>query len=550
MLIQILLVACGNLARHLRHAGGFIHFGAGLGIVDHDIADVFQQLVAAVAGLGDIEELRRFVNEFGIALSFTEGLVGQNIGDKGDIGFYTAHAGFAQGAQGFVAGAGEGIVAAGNFHQQGVVIRRDFRAGIAVSAVQTDAEAAGGTVGGDFSGVRGEIVGRVLGGHAALDGVAPGLDVLLAGDADFGVTQRLARGDQQLGAHQIHARNHFGDGVFHLDAGVHFDEVVVPLAVHQEFHCAGVDKAHRLGDLHCVGAQGVAHLLIHRKGGGELHYLLETALQGAVALVEMDDVAVSVGQNLHLDVFGLLKKFFDEDTVVPEGFGGLAFHQVEGGDHFLLAVAAAHAAAAAAGCRLEHNGEAVFPGLFQGFLAAFERLGAAGDDGYPAADGRFFGGKLVAHLGKHMGRRADKHDAVFFAGLGKSGVFGQKSVTGMDSVHITAFGQVDNGGNVQIGTKRPEGVGHLIGFVRLSAEEAVGILFGIHGHRADIEVRAGAEHADGNFAAVGHQNLLDRVFGHIIFSFIIKSPPRPFPRRGRRSGPRAETGAAAPCKVS
>ena len=56
-----------------------------------------------------------------------------------------------------------------------------YGAGAGVAAVQTDAEAAAGAVGGDLAGVGGEVVGGVLGGDAALDGVAVDMDVLLAG---------------------------------------------------------------------------------------------------------------------------------------------------------------------------------------------------------------------------------------------------------------------------------------------------------------------------------------------------------------------------------
>ena len=47
---------------------------------------------------------------------------------------------------------------------------------------------------------------------------------VLAGDADLRGGQGVALGDEDLGAHQIHAGHHLGDGVLHLDAGVHLDK--------------------------------------------------------------------------------------------------------------------------------------------------------------------------------------------------------------------------------------------------------------------------------------------------------------------------------------
>ena len=307
--------------------------------------------------------------------------------------------------------------------------------------------------------------------------------------------------------------------MLHLNTGVHFNEVVVALIVHQELHGAGVDKADLLGDLHGVGAQFVAHLLGHGEGGRELHHLLEAALQGAVALMQVHHIAVLVGQDLHLDMLGALQELFNEDAVVAEGLGGLALDQIERGDDFLFLIAAAHTAAAAAGGCLEHDGEAVLLCLGQGLLSVLQRFGAAGNDGHAAADGRFLGGQLVAHLGQHMGGRADKHDAVLLAGAGKLRVFRQKAVAGVDGVHMAALGQIDDGGNVQIGTQGAQLLIHLIGFVRLGTEQAVGIFFGIHGHGAQIQISAGAEHTDGDLAAVGDQDLFDRMFGHSIVPF-------------------------------
>ena len=43
------------------------------------------------------------------------------------------------------------------------------------------------------------------------------------------------------------------------------------------------------------------------------------ALQRAIALPEVDDVAVAVGQDLHFDVARLLDVFFEVDAAVLEG---------------------------------------------------------------------------------------------------------------------------------------------------------------------------------------------------------------------------------------
>ena len=75
--------------------------------------------------------------------------------------------------------------------------------------------------------------GRVFGVKAHLDGMAIEFDLIL------GQRQWPAFGDHQLPGYQILTGDQFGDRVFHLQAGVHFQEVEVAVFVDQEFHSAG-----------------------------------------------------------------------------------------------------------------------------------------------------------------------------------------------------------------------------------------------------------------------------------------------------------------------
>ena len=228
----------------------------------------------------------------------------------------------------------------------------------------------------------------------------------------------------------------------------------------------------------------------------------------------MVDVAVLVGQDLHLDVLGLHQELFNKDVVVAEGLFGLALHQLKGGLDLLRGVAAPHAPAAAPGSRLQDDGEAVADRLLQSLVGVLQGFGAARDDGHAAGDGRGFGRQLVAHLGEHLGGRAHEGDARLIAGPGEVGVFGQKAVAGVNRVHPPAAGQVDDTRDIQISAQRALIFADQIGLVRLGAEQAVGVLVGVHGHRVQPQVVAGPENADGNLAAVGGQNFVERAYCH------------------------------------
>src|SRR5262249_23364520 len=136
---------------------------------------------------------------------------------------------------------------------------------------------------------------RVLGVDAALHGVAADLHVALA------VGEALAAGDQQLRLHQVDAGDELGDRVLDLDAGVHLDEVELAVLV-EELHGAGAAVADRLARLHAALAHEAPLADGDARGRGLLDDLLVAALHGAVALAEVDDVAVPVRQHLELDV--------------------------------------------------------------------------------------------------------------------------------------------------------------------------------------------------------------------------------------------------------
>lgn len=153
-------------------------------------------------------------------------------------------------------------------------------------------------------------------------------------------------------------------------------------------------------------------------------------------------------------MLGLHEIFLDEDVVIAEGLARLALDELERGDNVLGHFAQAHAAAAAAGRRLEDDGEAEADGLLERLLPVAQRLGAAGDDRHAALHGDLLGRELVAHLAEHVARGADERDAGRFAGAGKVRILGQEAVARVDGVDAAALGQIDDLGNVEIRTQR------------------------------------------------------------------------------------------------
>ena len=319
--------------------------------------------------------------------------------------------------------------------------------------------------------------------------------------------QRMTLGHQDLCAYQVDAGDHFGNGMLNLNTGVHFDEVVLAgSAVNQELYGAGVDVANMLGDLNGILTQSLDGLLGYGPCGCVLDYLLIAALQRAVTLAKVHDVAMLVGQDLHFDVLGLYQELLDEDVLVAEGLLGLVLDQLELAAHVSLVVAATHTAATAAGSSLQNDGEAIADGLFHCFVSALQGLGRTGDNGHIASQCGSFCGQLVAHLTQNMRGRADELDAVGLASAGKVGILRQETVTGMDGINTAALGQVDDGGDVQVSTQRRLVFTNQISLVSLGTEHTVGVFVGVHGNGMQTQVITGAENTDRDLAAVSDKN--------------------------------------------
>jgi hypothetical protein len=203
------------------------------------------------------------------------------------------------------------------------------------------------------------------------------------------------------------------------------------------------------------------------EGRGDLDDLLVAALDGAIALVEVDDVAVFVAEDLHLDVFGARDVFLEEDGGIAEGAAGLALRLVEEMGEIGGFVHDAHAATAAAEGRFDDERETDGLGDLEGFVAIGDGLLGAGQRGHADALGEGAGGGFVAHHFEEFGARADEDEAGLLAGAGKVRVFREETVAGVDGVDALFLGDADDALDVEVGGDGPFAVADLVGFVGL-----------------------------------------------------------------------------------
>ena len=229
-----LLPGGGGDARHgrrrrLRRQHGQRRLGLaahGRVAVDDGRADVAQDAGRAIAARRVLEQLGRLVDQRRVRLAGDERRVRQHVLEEREVGLDAADAELAQRAHRLAPHVVPLEAAGRDLDQQRVVVLRHARADVARAVVQADAVADRRPVDLDLAGVGQEVVARVLGGDAHLDGDAALLDVGLAADADLRIGQAVALRDAQLRLHQVAPRDRLGHRVLDLDARVDLDEVV------------------------------------------------------------------------------------------------------------------------------------------------------------------------------------------------------------------------------------------------------------------------------------------------------------------------------------
>ncbi len=319
--------------------------------------------------------------------------------------------------------------------------------------------------------------------------------------------QRLAFGHADLPGHQVLPGDQFGDRVLHLQAGVHFQEEELAALIQQKLHGAGADIVDRGGGLDRRLAHGLAQFRRHHRAGRFLDHFLVAALHRAVALTEVDDVAVLVAEHLNFHMPRLDHCAFENQLAGAEGVLRLGAGGADLFGQFAGLMHQAHATTTATGAGLDHQRVADALGLTHQGIVILGRAFVAGNARHAGFEHGDLRQALAAHQVDGFHGRADKHDAGRFTGAGEVGVLGEEAVAGVDGI---------GAGFLRC---RDDVVDHQVGLVDLRRADAdcfighmdmagAGIGLGVHRHGAVAEFLGGTHDAAGNFTAVGDQNLV------------------------------------------
>ena len=235
-------------------------------------------------------------------------------------------------------------------------------------------------------------------------------------------------------------------------------------------------------------------------------------LQRAIALEEMDEVAVLVAEQLHLDMAGPADELLEKDVrrrrrrCRPRAGPGRGRRRA-----CRRVRRDAHAAAAAAHRRLDDDriAELLAPArgassLSRPAASLPERTGTLACWAMPRA------ATLSPSCSRISGARADEDDARASAGPGERSVLREKAVARMDRRRLVLPGPGRRCRDVEIGANRLAGLADAIGLVRLEAVQGEAVLVRVDGDGANAQLVGRAKDANGDLAAIGDQQLANR----------------------------------------
>jgi len=437
-------------------------------------------------------------NKAGIQLGLGKRAVADDAAQEREVGAHAADGGLVEHGQQtqarFLA-----VLAPGDQLAEHWVVERRHRIALGNAAVDATARAIRRfTVEIEGAGGGEEIVVGVFGVQPHFDCMTDQRHLRLAD------RKRLAAGDADLPGDQIEAGDGFGDRVLDLQAGIHFHEEKFATGVEQEFHRAGTDVADGLGGLYRSFAHGAAQL------GGEawrwrlFNHFLMAALDRAVAFVQVQAVAVLVGEDLDFHMARFEHVFFHQHARVAERRLRLALGGRQRLGQVRLALDHLHALAAATGGGLEQHRVA---NLFRGSTEGFHVLRFAVVARHQRHAGFFhqrLGGGLAAHGVDGGGGWAEEDQPGLFDGAGELGVLREKAVARMDRLGAAGLGRLDQlvDAQVTVGRLGAAQVDANIGFVGMAR---AGVDGAVHRNGGQAHGLGGAHHAAGDLAAVGNQ---------------------------------------------
>jgi hypothetical protein len=236
---------------------------------------------------------------------------------------------------------------------------------------------------------------------------------------------------------------------------------------------------------------------------------LVSALDRAVAFVQVDDISVLVAEDLDFEVSGASDEFFEEDFIASEGVFRFALGLFEIACELVFGLHDAHTATTAPfGC-FEHDGEFHFASRLGRFVEASDGRCGAFEDRHTDLFGDFAGGDFIAQQFEGFVARSYEHDSGVAQGSGKLGIFREEPVAGVHRIDFVFEAQFDDRWDIEVGANRFAWFADGVGFVGFESVQCESVFVRVDRYGTDPEFVGAAEDTDGDFAAVGSKDASD-----------------------------------------
>ena len=320
--------------------------------------------------------------------------------------------------------------------------------------------------------------------------------------------QRLARGYPDLPFHKIKPGHHFGHRMLNLQTRVHLHEVEAAILIGNELNRARsliIDRGRRL---YRRFAHRRAAFGRHARRRRFFKNLLMTALHRTIAFEQVDMIAMAVAKHLHLDMARAGDVFFDQNGGVAKTGLRLALTRGQHGLEIGRLLDQPHPLAAAARTRLDEHRPVDLLGFGKQGGQVLRGTVITGRQRHTGRPHQAFSRRLAAHGTNGLHRRPDEDEAIVEATLRKVGVFGKKTVAGVNGLRAGGSGGSDDALAHQIAFARGRGTdgNSFIGHPHMTC---TGIGGRIHGHRRDAHTARGTDDPTSDFAAIGNKYLAD-----------------------------------------
>ena len=321
--------------------------------------------------------------------------------------------------------------------------------------------------------------------------------------------ERLPGGNEELLADQVETGHELGDRVLDLDPRVHLHEEVLAVARQKAF-----DRPRGAVTSGSCGVDGDpsdphSQRLVDGRRRRFLDELLVPALDRAVALPEVDHVAVAVREDLHLDVPRVDDEALDVDPRVREVLLSLARGRLERPLGLAGLPDDLHPLAPAPGGGLDDQRVADLVTEGDDVRRGRDRIDRTGNDRDARSPHGRSRSRLRAHQLDCLGGRPDPGQARPLDETRERGVLCQETVTRMYRLDARADSRLDEHVAPQVALGRGTGT-HKVRLVGGAHVRAPPVRLRVHRDAPDPELAQRPEHPDRDLAPVCDEHLRER----------------------------------------